>query len=55
MSDPTSKYTKELQALLPLFPDWDEEQLAGVLVDTRGNVEEAAVAIAEGEHRRSER
>lgn len=48
MSNPTSKYSSELHILRPLFPDWDEEQLAGVLVDTKGNVEEAAVAIAEG-------
>jgi hypothetical protein len=48
-SDPTSKYSKELQLLSPLFPDWDDQALAGVLADTKGNVEEAALLISEGQ------
>jgi hypothetical protein len=51
MSDPTTKYAKELQALSPLFPEWDGDALAAVLMDTKGSVEEAAVLIAEGEPR----
>ena len=47
-SDPTSKYANELQLLSPLFPDWDDQALGGVLADTKGNVEEAALLISEG-------
>ena len=52
-SDPTSKYSNELQLLAPLFPDWDDQALAFVLADTRGNVEDAALMISEGECERS--
>lgn len=34
--------------LSPLFPDWDEDALASVLADTKGNAEEAALAITDG-------
>ena len=34
--------------LTPLFPDWDEDALASVLADARGNVEEAALLITDG-------
>ncbi|GHJ84425.1 hypothetical protein NliqN6_0827 [Naganishia liquefaciens] len=47
-SDPTFKYAKELQLLAPLFPDWDNQALAFVLADTRGNVEDAALMISDG-------
>lgn len=47
--DPTSKYSSQLKLLGPLFPDWDQDALAGVLLDTKGNVEEAAILITEGE------
>jgi hypothetical protein len=49
MSNPTSKYASQLQMLSPLFPDWDEDALASVLADTKGNAEEAAVLITDGE------
>ena len=48
MSNPTSKYASQLQMLSPLFPDWDEDALASVLADTKGNAEEAAVLITDG-------
>lgn len=48
MSNPTSKYASQLQMLSPLFPDWDEDALASVLADTKGNAEEAALAITDG-------
>lgn len=49
MANPTSKYASQLQMLSPLFPDWDEDALASVLADTRGNAEEAAVLITDGQ------
>jgi hypothetical protein len=49
MSNPTSKYASQLQMLSPLFPDWDEDALASVLADTKGNAEEAAVLITDGQ------
>lgn len=52
MADPTSKYASQLKMLAPLFPDWDKNELASVLVDTRGNVEEAAVLITDGKSAR---
>lgn len=52
-SDPTSKYANELQLLSPLFPDWDDQALAFVLADTKGNVEDAALMISDGESRDS--
>lgn len=48
-SDPTSKYASQLKMLGPLFPDWEAAELASVLADTKGNVEEAAVLITDGE------
>jgi hypothetical protein len=48
MANPTSKYASQLRMLTPLFPDWDEDALASVLADARGNVEEAALLITDG-------
>jgi hypothetical protein len=45
MANPTSKYASQLEMLSPLFPDWDEDALASVLADTKGNAEEAAVLM----------
>jgi len=43
-----SKYSSQLGQLKAIFPSWDESDLAFTLQDTKGNVEEAAMAITEG-------
>jgi hypothetical protein len=42
------KYSSQLSQLQAIFPSWDEGDLAFTLQDTKGNVEEAVLAITEG-------
>lgn len=43
------KYSSQLSQLQIIFPSWEESDLAFTLNDTKGNVEEAAMAITEGQ------
>lgn len=49
VQDLSSKYSSQLRQLQAIFPSWDEGDLAFTLQDTRGNVDEAAMLISEGE------
>jgi hypothetical protein len=49
VQDLSSKYSSQLRQLQAIFPSWDEGDLAFTLQDTKGNVDEAAVMISEGE------
>lgn len=42
------KYSSQLSQLQAIFPSWDEGDLAFTLQDTKGNVEDAVLAITEG-------
>lgn len=44
-----SKYGAQLKQLKSIFPSWDEGDLALVVQDAKGSVDEAAMAITEGE------
>lgn len=48
----SSRYGTQLRQLKSIFPEWDEGDLAFTLQDTKGNVDEAAMMITEGESRR---
>jgi hypothetical protein len=43
------RYASQLQQLHAIFPSWDEGDLAFTLQDAKGNVDEAAMMITEGE------
>lgn len=43
------KYSSQLSQLQAIFPSWDEGDLAFTLQDTKGNVEDAVLAITEGQ------
>lgn len=45
------KYSSQLSQLQAIFPTWDESDLAFTLQDSKGNVEEAVLAITEGASR----
>lgn len=45
------KYSAQLSTLQAIFPTWDEGDLVFTLQDTKGNVEEAVLAITEGEYK----
>jgi hypothetical protein len=49
VQDLSSKYSSQLSQLTAIFPSWDESDLLFTLQDVRGNVEEAALIITEGE------
>jgi hypothetical protein len=44
-----SKYSSQLSQLQGIFPSWDKGDLVFTLQDARGNVEEAAMMITDGE------
>jgi hypothetical protein len=50
MTDLASRYGPQLRQLKAIFPSWDEGDLAFTLQDVKGNVDEAAMMITEGEH-----
>jgi hypothetical protein len=43
------RYASQLQQLQAIFPSWDQGDLAFTLQDAKGNVDEAAVMITEGD------
>jgi hypothetical protein len=45
-----SKYSKQLETLRELFPDWKDEDLLPVLAETEGSLEEAIERISSGKH-----
>jgi hypothetical protein len=45
----SGKYSSQLSQLKGIFPSWDEGDLVFTLQDARGNVEEAAMMITDGE------
>lgn len=52
MTDLSSRYGPQLRQLKAIFPSWDEGDLAFTLQDVKGNVDEAAMMITEGESTR---
>lgn len=44
----SKKYKPEVAQLQAIFPSWDEGDLVFALQDSRGNLEEAVLAISEG-------
>jgi hypothetical protein len=49
VQDLSSRYGAQLRQLKSIFPTWDEGDLAFTLQDVKGNVDEAAMMITEGE------
>lgn len=49
VQDLSSRYGAQLRQLKSIFPTWDEGDLAFTLQDAKGNVDEAAMMITEGE------
>ena len=49
MTELSSRYGPQLRQLKAIFPTWDEGDLAFTLQDVKGNVDEAAMMITEGE------
>jgi hypothetical protein len=49
VEDLSSRYGSQLRQLKSIFPTWDEGDLAFTLQDVKGNVDEAAMMITEGE------
>jgi len=47
----SKKFSAQLSQLQAIFPTWDEQDLVFALQDVKGNVEEAVLAISEGESR----
>ena len=45
-----NKYSKQLETLRELFPDWKDEDLLPVLAETEGSLEEAIERISSGMH-----
>jgi hypothetical protein len=45
----SKKFSTQLSQLQAIFPSWDEQDLVFALQDVKGNVEEAVLAISEGE------
>jgi hypothetical protein len=43
------KYSSQLSQLRGIFPSWDEGDLVFTLQDAKGNIEEAAMMITDGE------
>lgn len=48
LGDLSKKYSSQLKQLQGIFPSWDEEDLLFTLQDSKGNIEEAVLAISEG-------
>ena len=49
VSDLSRKYSAQVSQLQAIFPEWDQGDLAFALQDVKGNLEEAVLAITEGE------
>jgi hypothetical protein len=50
VSDLSRKYSAQVSQLQAIFPEWDQGDLAFALQDVKGNLEEAVLAITEGEY-----
>lgn len=47
----SKRYSSQLSQLQAIFPSWSDSDLVFALQDVKGNVEEAVLAISEGESR----